>query len=340
MTPVELAGRIKAAARARGFAEVGVASAAPTADGARLREWLAAGMHGGMGWMANADVRENPARLLPGARSVVVCAWPARAPEEPAATGHGRIASYARFPDYHDRMGEALRGLLADIQALSPCAGRACVDAHPLLERSFARRSGVGWAGRSSMLISTRHGPWLMLGEVILDLELPADPPQADRCGTCTRCAASCPTGAITAPGVVDATRCIAYLTIEHKGPIPEPLREKIGTWLFGCDACLAACPWDRFAAPSAGAGPGSLDATEMLGLSDAEFKSRFAGTPLLRTGRARLARNAAVVLGNQGDPAAVPALTRALADPDPLVVEHAAWALGRLSRAPVAAPC
>ncbi len=338
MTPVELAGRIRAAARARGFAECGIASAAPTSDGARLRAWLAAGMHGGMGWMGNADVREDPARLLPGARTVVVCAWPSRAPDAAPVAGHGRVASYARFPDYHARMGAALTALLADIRALVPCAGRTIVDAQPLLERSYARRAGVGWAGRSSMLISPRHGPWLMLGEVILDCDLPADDPAPDRCGTCTRCQGACPTGAITAPGIVDATRCIAYLTIEHKGAIPEALRASMGTWLFGCDACLTACPWDRFATPDDAAAPGSLDAAEVLGLTDEAFKRKFAGTPILRTGRARLARNAAVVLGNLGDPAAAPALTRALSDPDPLVAEHAAWALGRLRAAE--APC
>lgn len=337
MTGAELATRIKAAARARGFAACGIASAAPTADGVRLREWLAAGMHGGMGWMANADVREDPARLLPGARSVVVCGWNARAPESAPPAGAGRIASYARFPDYHERMGLALRALLADVQALAPCRGRAVVDAHPLLERSFARRTGVGWAGRSAMLVSTSFGPWLMLGELLLDRELPGDAAQPDRCGTCTRCATACPTGAITAPGVVDATRCLAYLTIEHRGPIPEPLRPKLGRWLFGCDLCLAACPWDRFAPPADGALPGSLDAAEVLGLDDAAFRARFAGTPLLRTGRARLARNAAVVLGNLGDRAAIPALTRALADPDPVVAEHAAWALRRLDAVPAA---
>lgn len=340
MNPSELAGRIKSAARVHGFAECGIASAAPTPDGARLREWLAAGMHGGMGWMANPDVREDPSRLLPGARSVVVCGWNTRAPAEglPPA-GAGRIATYARYPDYHRRMGRALKALLADVMALATCRGRACVDAHPLLERSFARRAGTGWAGKSSMLISTRHGPWLMLGELLLDLDLPADAPHADRCGTCTRCVSACPTGAITAPGVVDANRCLAYLTIEHRGSIPEPLRPALGRWLFGCDLCLSACPWDRFGEPAGAALPGTLDATDLLGLDDTAFRVRFAGTPLLRAGRARMARNAAVVLGNLGDPAAIPALTRALADPDPVVAEHAAWALRRL-RLAEARPC
>lgn len=292
-----------------------------------------------MGWMANPDVREDPARLLPGARSVVVCGWNSRAPAAPPPAGAGRLATYARFPDYHRRMGRALRALLADVTALAPCRGRACVDAHPLLERSYARRAGAGWAGKSSMLISTRHGPWLMLGELLLDLELPADEPHPDRCGSCTRCVTACPTGAITAPGVVDATRCLAYLTIEHRGSIPEPLRPKLGRWLFGCDECLTACPWDRFGEPAGSALPGALDAAELLGLDDAAFRARFAGTPVMRAGRARLARNAAVVLGNLGDPAAIPALTRALADPDPIVAEHAGWALRRLG-AGTAASC
>ena len=222
------------------------------------------------------------------------------------------------------------------------------MDAEPLLERALARRAGLGWAGKSACLVSQTSGPWLLLGELLLDVDLEPDCPVPSRCGTCGRCRAACPTGAIVAPGVVDANRCVAYLTIEHRGAIPDGLREGIGARLFGCDACQEACPWSRVVpthlvgttrgvspeAETPGGLPGAMPAAAFLAHTDETFRAAFAGTALLRAGRSRMARNAAVVLGNLGDRTAVPALDAALGDPDPVVREHAAWALERLAPA------
>jgi epoxyqueuosine reductase len=226
-----------------------------------------------------------------------------------------------------------LARLLERLRSVVPCRGVIAVDAEPVLERALARRAGLGWAGGSSCLVTEAHGPWLILGELLVDVELAPAEPGPSRCGTCARCAAACPTGAIVSPGVVDAGRCVAYLTIEHRGSIPRELRPGLGRWLFGCDACQEACPWGRFA--RAEAGPAVLatvlDAAGFLALDDAGFRAAYRGTALMRAGRTRMARNAAVVLGNLGDPAAAGALTAALRDPEPVVRGHAAWALGRL---------
>jgi epoxyqueuosine reductase len=232
-----------------------------------------------------------------------------------------------------------LKQLLAWIQQEAPnCRGRAVVDTAPLLERDFARRAGLGWFGKNTMLINKRLGSYFFLGALLLDLELPVDPVHdTSHCGTCTACLDACPTQAFPAPGELDSRRCISYLTIELRGPIPEELREPIGDWLFGCDVCQEVCPWNRKAPP--GTEPAfrplpdlePADPVELLSLTDAEFRSRFGGTALTRTRRRGLLRNAAIVLGNQGDASVLPALQRALEDSESLVREAAAWAIARI---------
>jgi epoxyqueuosine reductase len=249
------------------------------------------------------------------------------------------IARYARFTDYHDVMGERLTLLAGFVNGLGDVNSRSLwyVDTGPVLERDFAQRAGLGFIGKHTNLISRRFGNWLFLAEILTTLELEPDVPEKNRCGTCARCLAACPTGAIPAPFQLDARRCISYLTIELKGSIPVELRTAIGNRIFGCDDCLAVCPWNRFA--QAGglmkeharpdlAAPALL---ELLTLDEAAFRERFAGTPILRAKRRGLLRNVCVALGNTGDATALPALQKAAADPEPLIAEHAQWAIGQI---------
>ena len=253
--------------------------------------------------------------------------------------GAGTVARYARFDDYHDTLWQRLDDLLAFIQALSPGAnGKVYCDTGPITERDLAMRAGLGWIGKHTNLISRQLGNWFFLGEILLDIPLPADTPETTHCGTCTRCIPACPTGAITAPYELDARRCISYLTIELKGSIPEDLRPLIGTRIYGCDDCLAACPWNKFAVKSDDpavqprADLTAPDLLELLALDDNAFRAKFKNSPIKRTKRRGLLRNVCVALGNLGDPRAVPALTHAAAfDPEPLVREHAQWALERI---------
>jgi epoxyqueuosine reductase len=258
----------------------------------------------------------------------------------------GPVARYARGDDYHDVMLEKL-GALQEWLATElgrPVHGKAYVDTGPLLERDLARRAGLGWFGKNTNLINPEIGSFFFLGALLVELELePDDPFQADRCGTCTRCLEACPTQAFAAPRVLDATRCISYLTIELKGEIPEALREPMGGLLYGCDICQDVCPWnvsfaqelrEQALAPRAAlSAPDARPlAREVLSMDDDTFRVAFKGSPMKRTKRRGLARNAAVVLGNVGDARDVPALTAALDDPEPLVGQHAAWALSRIA--------
>jgi epoxyqueuosine reductase len=252
----------------------------------------------------------------------------------------GRIARYAwGSADYHDVLRARLNALLAWVQGEVPrCTGRGVVDTAPLLERDFARRAGLGWFGKNTMLLNKRLGSYFFLGALLLDIQLKADEPHhSAHCGTCTACLDACPTRAFPEPGTLDARRCISYLTIELRGPVPEELRPGLGDWLFGCDICQEVCPWNRKAPetreeafrPRADLAP--VDLIELLGLSEEEFRHRFRGTALTRAKRRGLLRNAALVLGNQGDRAALPALRRALEDPEPLVREAALWAIDHI---------
>jgi len=353
MRPLEE--RLKDHARSLGLPLVGVAPVAEADDFARLRDWLARGFGGEMGYMTrHADARRHPASVLPAVRSVVMVGMDYAAivrgpssvvrsqPPDPSSTTDngqrttdGKIARYARGPDYHDVLRDRLNRLLAWLRAEAPgCDGRGVVDTAPLLERDFARRAGLGWVGKNTMLINKRRGSYLFLGALLTDLELKPDPPHtASHCGTCTACLDACPTGAFAGPGLLDARKCISYLTIELRGPVPEELRPGVGDWLFGCDVCQEVCPWNRRDDTE----PEAVDAAELLGLDEAAFRQRFRGTALWRTKRRGLLRNAALVLGNCGDERALPALERATADADELVREAAAWAVGQIRRRSVA---
>ena len=335
--------RIKQQAHAIGFELVGIAPAAPVDGFDRLREWLDNGFAGEMAYMhRHAQALRHPASILPEVRSVVMVGmnYKTVGSGQPVLGG-ARVARYAQGEDYHDVLREKLKGLLVWIRQEAPgCRGRAVVDTAPLLERDFARRAGLGWFGKNTMLLNKRLGSYFFLGALLLDFELKPDAPhETSHCGTCTACLDACPTKAFPAPGQLDSRRCISYLTIELRGPIVEELREPMGNWVFGCDICQEVCPWNHKAPvseqPAFQPRPDleSLDLRELLGLSDAEFKQRFQGTALTRPRRRGLLRNAAIALGNRGDPAAVPALQKALADVEPLVREAAAWALKQIAQ-------
>lgn len=351
----EASARIRERARELGFDAVGIAPLGPSAHGEAYERWVAVGLHGEMAYLAREDAvakRRDPAVLVPGARSAVVVALNYAPPEE---TGEGGVPSYAdpsravfaryaRGEDYHEMMKERLIAFQDWINdTLLPVTGRAYVDTGAVLERELAQRAGLGWAGRNTMLIGPGRGSYSFLGAILLDAELEYDQPfAADRCGTCAACVSACPTGALLgrdergAP-VMDARRCISYLTIELRGAIPRELRPGIGNRVYGCDICQEVCPWNSFASgtseaaflPRSGVDGASL--IVLMGMSQEEFSSRFKGSAVKRTKRRGLLRNVAVALGNWGSPEAVPALAVALNDEEPLVRGHAAWALGRI---------
>src|SRR5829696_5129238 len=336
-------------ARAAGFDLVGVARAEPLEEGGeRLRVWQEAGMAADMGYMHRpVELLSDPKKLQKSAKSVVslgVSYYPGEHPEN--TEGGGRIARYAWGRDYHEVIKERLRSLRAELEEALGCRikARAFADAVPLLERSAAQHAGLGFFGRNSCLINGEIGSYFFIADLIVDLELEPDAEGTGTCGRCTRCMNKCPTGAIKAPGVVDARLCISYLTIENKGEIPRSLRPLVGDWAFGCDVCQEVCPYNkRKAAKSrwpafseeAGVGP-YLRLEEVLGLrTEEEFERRFAGTPLTRPGRAGLLRNCCVAAGNLKLEKAVPVLIECLReDPSPLVRGHAAWALGEIGGA------
>jgi epoxyqueuosine reductase len=335
--------RLKRQAHALGFDLVGVAPAGPADGFDRLRDWLARGYAGDMDYMhRHGDARRHPESVLPEVRSVVMAGMnykPAEGPEPSPLGPRGKVARYARGADYHDVLRGRLNRMLAWLQAERPgCRGRGVVDTAPLLERDFARRAGLGWFGKNTMLLNKRLGSYFFLGALLVDVELQPDEPfSANHCGTCTACLDACPTAAFVGPGVLDARRCISYLTIELKGLVARELRGGVGDWAFGCDVCQEVCPWNR-KAPAATdaelrARPEleSLDPVELLGLTEEEFRRRFRGTALFRTKRRGLLRNAALVLGNAGDARALPALRRATGDAEPVVREAAAWAIAEI---------
>jgi epoxyqueuosine reductase len=252
----------------------------------------------------------------------------------------GMVARYARFNDYHDILGERLKSLTQFVNESSGAETRSLwyVDTGPILERDFAQRAGIGFVGKHTNLISRKFGNWIFLAEILTTLELEPDAPETNHCGKCSRCIAACPTEAITAPFQLDARRCISYLTIELKGPIPEEFRRAIGNRIYGCDDCLAACPWNKFAREGnlmkshARKDLDQPSLINLLSLDDKGFKTRFAGSPILRTKRRGLLRNVCVALGNIGDKSALPALEKASQDSEPLVAEHAYWALGQIA--------
>ncbi len=363
-----LADRLKDRAHALGFELVGIAPAADADGFDRLRDWLDRDFAGEMAYMQRqAEARRHPASILPAVRSVLMVGLNYKLERSEAEKGtgplnakgpvpfsaSGGIALYALGQDYHDVLRGKLNELLEWVQTEAPgTKGRGVVDTAPLLERDFARRAGLGWFGKNTMLIDKRLGSFFFLGALLLDLELPADAPfSADHCGTCTACLDACPTQAFAGPYELDARRCISYLTIELHGPIPEELRPGIGPWLFGCDVCQDVCPWNRKSPPGRepalqpagekGTGPFAFrgpvpfsraaDPIELLGLTEEAFRRRFRGTALWRTKRQGLVRNAAIVLGNSGDQRALPALEKATRDDDPVIQDAARWAIERI---------
>lgn len=321
-----------------GFADCRVAAAAPARHRSRYEAWVEQGCHGEMAWMArNVERRGDPRLVLPGARSVVVLAMNYHQGEHPAvAAAPFRVARYAWNMDYHDLIEKKLRSL-DDFLATHGGVQRRYVDTGPVLERDFASEAGLGWGGKSTMQIHRRLGAWFFLAEILTTLELPPDPPARDHCGTCTRCITACPTQAITGPREMDARRCVSYLTIESKSAIPVEFRRAIGNRLYGCDDCLAACPWNKFAQISHEAWFQAREAVfathprEFLALTDEGFRALFAKSPIKRIKRPAFLRNVCVVLGNIGTPDDLPALEQAALDPHPLIAEHAQWAIAEI---------
>lgn len=339
---------IRAEALRLGFDAVGFAPAAlPPAVGERLRAFLAAGYHGSMGWLADrADQRASPSALWPQARSAIVVAMSYTPAEDPLATlaqpDRGTISVYARNRDYHDVIKPRLKALARFAAARAPGADfKVFVDTAPVAEKPLAQAAGLGWQGKHTNLLSRRLGNWFFLGVVLTTLDLAPDAPEEEHCGRCTRCLDACPTAAFPRPFVLDARRCISYLTIEHRGPIPLELRPLMGNRIYGCDDCLAVCPWNKFAAAAREAALYPREdlcaplLAELAALDEAAFRNRFRGSPIKRIGRGRFLRNVLIAIGNSGDPALLPAAAARCADADPVVAEAARWAVGRLQQAP-----
>jgi len=341
ISATELKTRLSSFAREIGFDSCRIAACKPPAHAMEFREWLRENAHGEMNYMQRGEEKRcDPLKVLAGAKSIVIFALnyfqgeqPDRRPDIAAI---GKIARYAWGDDYHDVIANKLDKIdnfLREFGGEQKCY----VDTGPVLERDYAAQAGIGWHGKSTMLIDRRLGTWFFLAEILTTLELPADEPVPNRCGTCERCITACPTGAITAPHRVDARRCISYLTIELKGAIPLDLRPLIGDRIFGCDDCLDACPWNRFAresrktAFSARKSTTEMSLREYLELSDAEFQALFRNSPIKRIKRRGFLRNVCVAMGNAGNTSDIPALERTARDPEPLIAEHARWAIDQI---------
>ena len=329
-----------------GFVACGFARAdsADTA-GLDLKRWLAAGYHGTMGWMnERAHQRVSPGALWPDARSVIALGMsyaPANDPLALAAEpGLGRISAYAQGGDYHKTVKKALKALARFIVGQVPSELKVFVDTAPVMEKPLAQAAGIGWQGKHTNLVSRQHGSWLFLGVILTSLELEPDvaTDHGQHCGTCTRCLDACPTSAFLGPHRIDARRCISYLTIEHAGAVPIEFRKAIGNRIYGCDDCLAACPWNHFA-DAAAANRAFLPRAELaaprladlLALDDASFREMFAGSPIKRIGVSRMIRNCLIAAGNSRDQALIPSVQRHLGSPDPVIAEAAEWALAQL---------
>ena len=345
--PQSLTEAIKSQAHTLGFQLVGITTPDPPPHFAVYERWLEAGRHGEMAYLASERARQrraDPRHILPECRSILVLGIRYPAPGETGGhpAGKGRVASYAWGDDYHDVLADRLRQLVAFIEARvgSPVPNRWYTDTGPILERDLAQRAGLGWIGKNTCLIAPNLGSYFFLAEVLLGIDLERDPPfLPDYCGSCTRCLEACPTACILPDRTLDASRCISYLTIELKGAIPPDLRQSMEAWVFGCDVCQQVCPWNRrFAAPEGDAAFASRrdvpapDLVAELALAPKDFNYKFKGSPVQRARRRGYLRNVAVALGNQRNPAAIPRLVDALlGEPEPLVRQHAAWALGQI---------
>lgn len=338
---------IKQEARSLGFELVGVTSPQPPAHLDVYQGWLAAGRHGEMGYLATERSRQrraDPQTILPDCRSILVLGIPYNQPLAPATADnppHGRVAAYAWGDDYHAVLKPRIKALVdfIETQVGQTVTNRWYTDTGPILERELAQRAGLGWIGKNTMLINPRRGSYFLLAEILLGIELEFDAPvSVDHCGTCMRCIEACPTNCILPDRTLDASRCISYLTIELKGPIPVDLRPQLGEWVFGCDICQQVCPWnEQFAAEEGDAAFAprpdvrAVDLQTDLALSSEQFNRKFKGSPLKRTKRRGYLRNLAVALGNARQPASAPALAQALQDDEAHVRGHAAWALGQV---------
>jgi epoxyqueuosine reductase len=329
---------LKTLARTSGFERCTVAAAQRAPHAVAYRAWLDSGWHGEMSWLArNPARRSDPALVLPGARSIVLLA---KSYFQGATTRQipGRVARYAWGEDYHQLMLDSMQPLL-NFLAEQGGAQRAYVDTGPVLERDFAAVSGLGWHGKSTMLLNQELGTWFFIGCILTTIDLEPDPPVKPHCGRCTRCIDACPTGAISEPFRLDARRCISYQTIENKGSIPEELRPLIGDRIYGCDDCLEACPWNRFAEASRETRfylkPefARMPLGELAELTEERFRELFRRSPIKRIKRNRFVRNVCVALGNVGDASDLPVLKRLANDSDPLIAEHATWAVAEIGR-------
>jgi epoxyqueuosine reductase len=338
-------------ARRLGFASCGVAGATThPARGERLEAWLGEGRHGSMEWMeARKEQRAAPQVLWPETGSVIALGMSYAPAHDPlalaAAKDRGRISVYAQGGDYHDTVKTALKALArwliaeAARRGLGDIGVKVFVDTAPVMEKPLGEAAGLGWQGKHTNLVSHAHGSWLFLGSIYTTIELPTDPPHPDRCGSCSRCLAACPTDAFPAPGQLDARRCISYLTIEHKGPIPHEFRAAIGNRIYGCDDCLAVCPWNKFADAAAAnraflprAELAAPRLAELLALDDAGFRRLFSGSPIKRIGRNRFVRNCLIAAGNSADAGLFASVDVLRGDADPVVAEAAEWAAARLA--------
>ena len=345
--------RLRAEAARLGFVACGIAPAASDAVRAqRLEQWLGEGNHGDMGWMeARKDKRAAPQTLWPEAKSVIALGMSYAPATDPLALAEvpdrARISVYAQGRDYHDTVKKALKALArwmvddARKSGLGEIALKVFVDTAPVMEKPLGEAAGIGWQGKHTNLVSRTHGSWLFLGAIMTTLDLPPDAPHVDRCGTCTACQTACPTDAFPAPYRLDARRCISYLTIEHAGPIPLEFRTALGNRIYGCDDCLAVCPWNSFASAAAAnktfAPRAELTAprlSDLLTLDDAGFRALFSGSPIKRIGRNRFVRNCLYAAGNSGDPALIAPVTALLDDADPVVADAAGWAQEQLASA------
>jgi epoxyqueuosine reductase len=345
----DLKQRLAVKARELGFVAVGFAPAADDPLRARrLQEWLGAGFHGEMEWMeARAEVRQGPQSMWPDAKSVIALGMSYAPGADPLALAahpeKARISVYAQGRDYHDTVKKALKALARWLVEQAPdSALKVFVDTAPVMEKPLGEAAGIGWQGKHTNLVSREHGSWLFLGAIYTTLAFAQDVPHHLSCGTCTACLAACPTDAFAAPHKLDARRCISYLTIEHKGPIPEEFREALGNRIYGCDDCLAVCPWNKFAETAQRhrdflprqdlVAP---DLADLLTLDDAGFRRKFSGSPIKRIGRDRFVRNCLIAAGNSGSVGLIDRVGELVSDRDPVVAEAARWALARLTASP-----
>jgi epoxyqueuosine reductase len=346
-TDLYLTKALKAEAARLGFASCGIAPADAHDGRTALTDWLALDHHGTMDWMeARAEQRASPQALWPEARSVIALGMSYAPREDPLRladeTGVGRISVYAQGGDYHDVVKRNLKALARWLVERAGGELKVFVDTAPVMEKPLGQAAGIGWQGKHTNLVSTEHGSWLFLGCIMTTLNLKPDAAHPDRCGSCDACQRACPTDAFPAPYRLDARRCISYLTIEHKGPIPHEFRREIGNHIYGCDDCLAVCPWNKFAdsarantAFTARAEFAAPELSDLLALDDAAFRAVFAGSPIKRIGRDRMVRNACIAAGNSGKVELMPRLAVLAKDDNSVVAEAAAWALAELSALP-----